>query len=184
MNIKNVSPDLILVTGPTRGGKSLWAEKIVLKSKQRSVHYLATLEIDKKDRDISKRIKIHQSRRPKTWTLHECNINLPLTLANISLSEPIIIDSLGGFVASHIESNDFEWYTQKSYLLKLITQRTAKSVVVSEETGWGVSPPTHIGNLFRDRLGSFSQELSSIASTTWLVVQGRAINLNDISIKI
>ena len=53
-------------------------------------------------------------------------------------------------------------------------------VLVAEETGWGVVPATAIGGLFRDRLGELTQRLQSIADDSWLVVQGRAINLRDL----
>jgi adenosylcobinamide kinase/adenosylcobinamide-phosphate guanylyltransferase len=50
-------------------------------------------------------------------------------------------------------------------------------IVVSEQAGWGVVPPTAIGGLFRDRLGEIEQQLMAKATTGWLVVAGRAIDL-------
>ena len=50
-----------------------------------------------------------------------------------------------------------------------------------EETGWGVVPPTQIGGLFRDRLGQLAQQLDQIADVSWLVLQGRAVDLRAIS---
>ena len=44
-------------------------------------------------------------------------------------------------------------------------------VLVVEETGWGVVPPTAIGGLFRDRLGQLGQRLNAQADESWLVVQ-------------
>ena len=51
-------------------------------------------------------------------------------------------------------------------------------VVVIEETGWGVVPPTRIGGVFRDRLGALAQKLDGVADDAWLVVQGRALDLH------
>ena len=53
-------------------------------------------------------------------------------------------------------------------------------MVVIEETGWGVVPPTRIGGLFRDRLGALAQDLDRIADAAWLVVQGRALDLHGL----
>ena len=53
-------------------------------------------------------------------------------------------------------------------------------VLVIEETGWGVVPPTRIGGLFRDRLGALAQCLQTQADQSWLVLQGRAINLGEL----
>ena len=54
-------------------------------------------------------------------------------------------------------------------------------VVVIEETGWGVVPPTLIGGRFRDRLGSLAQSLDRQAHSAWLVLQGRAVDLHALS---
>ena len=54
-------------------------------------------------------------------------------------------------------------------------------VVVIEETGWGVVPPTRIGGRFRDRLGSLAQILDRQADSAWLVLQGRAVDLHALS---
>ena len=52
---------------------------------------------------------------------------------------------------------------------------------VIEETGWGVVPPTAIGGLFRDRLGALAQRLDRQATRSWLVLQGRAVDLHAFS---
>ena len=57
-------------------------------------------------------------------------------------------------------------------------------VLVVEETGWGVVPPTAIGGLFRDRLGQLGQRLNDQADESWLVVQGRALNLHQLGIPV
>ena len=54
-------------------------------------------------------------------------------------------------------------------------------VVVIEETGWGVVPPTRIGGCFRDRLGFLAQRLDREADAAWLVLQGRAVDLHALS---
>ena len=51
-------------------------------------------------------------------------------------------------------------------------------MLVIEETGWGVVPPTRIGGLFRDRLGALAQQLDRAADAAWLVLQGRALDLH------
>ena len=51
---------------------------------------------------------------------------------------------------------------------------------MSEQTGWGVVPPTAIGGVFRDRLGTIERLLVARASVSWLVVAGRALNLTAV----
>jgi adenosylcobinamide kinase/adenosylcobinamide-phosphate guanylyltransferase len=56
--------------------------------------------------------------------------------------------------------------------------------VVSEQAGWGVVPPTAIGGIFRDRLGELEQQVMGIATSGWLVVAGRAIDLLPTSVAV
>lgn len=44
----------------------------------------------------------------------------------------------------------------------------------------GVVPATPIGGLFRDRLGLLAQQLETRSDRSWLVLQGRAIDLHAI----
>ena len=53
-------------------------------------------------------------------------------------------------------------------------------LLVSEQTGWGVVPATAIGGLFRDRLGSFEQQLAPFCAAILLVVAGCALNLSNL----
>ena len=57
---------VILVTGPSRSGKSEWAETLALKS-NKTVVYMATANQDPADQEWQKRIQKHQNRRPQNW---------------------------------------------------------------------------------------------------------------------
>ena len=57
-------------------------------------------------------------------------------------------------------------------------------VIVIEAIGWETVAPTKIGNLFIDRLATMSCLLEQYSITSWLVIQGRAINLTQSSISI
>jgi adenosylcobinamide kinase/adenosylcobinamide-phosphate guanylyltransferase len=53
----------------------------------------------------------------------------------------------------------------------------ADVIVISEETGWGVVPPTLLGRLFRDQLGRTARAVAARASRTFLVVAGYAVDV-------
>ena len=53
-----------------------------------------------------------------------------------------------------------------------------------EEVGWGLVPPTAIGGLFRDRMGALQQRLNAISRESWLVVNGRALNLHQLGVPV
>ena len=65
-----------------------------------------------------------------------------------------------------------------------LRSRSKPVVIVIEETGWGVVPSTAIGGKFRDRQGELAQELERHASASWLVVQGRALDLHALGVAV
>ena len=90
----------------------------------------------------------------------------------------MLIDALGGFTAAWLQSDVQQWNAVQSELLTILKQRRQPVVIVIEETGWGLVPPTAIGGLFRDRQGQLAQRLARQANRSWLVVQGRALDLH------
>ena len=173
---------LILVTGPSRSGKSRWAESLV--KDQAKVTYVATSAARPNDESWQQRMRLHRERRPSHWNLVETDLHLAEDVSGIPEEDAVLVDSLGGFVAWGLELETVEWAQQCDRLLKSLTQRNAPVVVVIEETGWGVVPATAIGGLFRDRLGSLAQQLERYSQSSWLVVQGRAIDLHAFGVPI
>ena len=180
-NLTSMVSMTILVTGASRSGKSRWAEYLIRNSSE--VCYMATGNYDIKDENWTKRIRIHQERRPKHWDVIETSLDLVAEIQKRNQSD-ILIDSLGGFVAAHIDKADSNWIEIYKSLIKALKDHLHKTIIVIEEVGWGVVPETSVGNRFRDRLGELSQKLEFISNQNWLTVQGRAIDLRKISISI
>ena len=172
---------LTIVLGPSCGGKSRWAEYLMVK--YRNVTYIATSETNESDHSWMKRIRIHRSRRPDTWDLIENPSDLSQTILSLN-NQNILIDSLGGFVCKYLDVEENQWSSVTESLIQSIKSHDKRIIIVIEEAGWGVIPPTAIGILFRERLGNLSQRLQSISKTSWLVISGRAINITKIGVKI
>ena len=171
----HASSPLILVCGPSRGGKSRWAESLLCNDVL--VTYVATAAQRLDDDDWQLRLDLHRQRRPKHWRLIESGADLCGALATIGPEQSVLIDALGGFVAWHLDQTEQQWHKQAQALLKQLLSMPQPRVLVAEETGWGVVPPTKVGGLFRDRLGGLSEQIQRHADQSWLVIQGRAINL-------
>ena len=167
----------ILVTGPSSSGKSEFAE-VLAQQTGKSVIYVATAKIDRSDREWQERILKHQQRRPNTWTTLNADISLPDCLDRASASKCLLIDSLGTWVANHIELKDTAWQSRCDRLIASFEATTATTIIVGEETGWGVVPAYAMGRLFRDRLGYLSRKVSNIAETTYFVAGGHVLNLS------
>ena len=100
---------------------------------------------------------------------------IPATFKPSSL---VLIDSLGTWLAHHLDLPEQAWEQECQRLLQTLGQLPLPVVLVCEEVGWGVVPATAIGGLFRDRLGALQQRLMAQSDAAWLVVQGRALDLH------
>ena len=167
---------LILVTGPSRGGKSRWAEHLV--AQYSPVSYVATSDPRPDDSGWQERLRLHRERRPSDWDLIESGADLSMALNTIPSNHTVLVDALGAFTAWHLDASPVDWMELEAELIKSLQARQSPVVVVIEETGWGVVPSTAIGGQFRDRQGRLAQQLETIASASWLVVQGRALDLH------
>lgn len=175
------SQGLTLISGPSRGGKSRWAEHLL--SEYNDVTYVATSSKRQHDQDWQNRLKKHQDRRPKEWTVIESERELIRIVKNLS-TDGVLIDSLGGFVACHLDQSAKEWDFLVNELIQTLKQHSSKVLIVIEETGWGVVPGSVSGCLFRDRLGKMAQDLEEFSIASWLVIQGRALNLKELGISV
>ena len=167
---------VVLVTGPSRGGKSCWAEHLV--AQHSPISYVATSDPRPDDSGWQERLRLHRERRPSEWDLIESGADLSMALDTIPANHTVLVDALGAFTAWHLDASAADWMGLEAELIQSLQARQSPVVVVIEETGWGVVPATAIGGRFRDRQGRLAQQLESIASASWLVVQGRALDLH------
>lgn len=173
---------LILVNGPARSGKSRWAESLLTSHKL--VTYIATGANLPDDRKWQERIQIHKLRRPSNWELIETGLKFTEEIKNIPNSNSILIDSLGGYVSQHLEMEDKEWEIESNKFIAIIKNFSQTRIIVIEETGWGVVPESKVGGDFRDRLGELAQKLEKISDFSWLVIQGRAIDIHSLGVPV
>ena len=177
----NYSNGIILVSGPVKSGKSRFAEKML--KNMDDVTYLATGSLDDVTKSWENRIIKHRKSRPSTWGTIE-STNIISVITKVNSNGTLLIDSIGGFVSAYLGLDEEEWVLLLQNTITAIQSFDGLVVLVAEEVGWGVCPPTIIGNLFIDRLGLTINKLDSIATQSWLVLHGRAINLSQNSIPI
>ncbi|MHA3959595.1 bifunctional adenosylcobinamide kinase/adenosylcobinamide-phosphate guanylyltransferase [Synechococcus sp. LTW-G] len=179
----------MVVTGPSRSGKSRWAEHLAALHPG-PVLYLATGQPPGDDEPWAQRIRDHQDRRPSGWQTLEVGADLTAALSGLTPSadgqEPrlLLIDALGTWLAQHLEASAEQWQDCSTALLNQLQQQQEPVILVMEEVGWGVVPATAIGGLFRDRMGELQQRLTAISHEAWLVVSGRALNLHELGIPV
>lgn len=173
-------PRLTMVSGPASAGKSRWAEHLALDSGH-PVIYVATGPDLPDDADWQQRLHRHRQRRPAAWPIWEVGGELNAALIRLESDQLALVDSLGTWVAAHLEHEASDWQLILDELVAVIRSGTGRVVMVAEECGWGVVPATALGGCFRERLGVAQQRLSAQAGASWLVVQGRALPLHELS---
>jgi adenosylcobinamide kinase / adenosylcobinamide-phosphate guanylyltransferase len=173
---------LILITGPSRSGKSEWAEALAQRTTQ-PITYIATAVHNADDPEWEARIAQHQQRRPASWKVLELNRELISYLQH--QQDPtacLLIDSLGTWLASWLEESEEHWEPIATAFMEGVANYQGTVILVSEEVGWGVVPVYPMGRLFRDRLGTLNQTLAVMAKEAYLVVSGYALDLKKFGI--
>jgi adenosylcobinamide kinase/adenosylcobinamide-phosphate guanylyltransferase len=177
---------LSFVTGGARSGKSSFAERLA-ESAGRSVVYLATLEpLDEEMRD---RIARHRGQRPAEWPTIEAPRALAAAVREAAGDATILLDCLSLWVSNRllalgeeprprdVESLETALDAELDELIETARARPADTIVVSNEVGAGVVPPSVLGRVYRDLLGRANQRVSLAADRAWLLVAGRALEL-------
>jgi adenosylcobinamide kinase / adenosylcobinamide-phosphate guanylyltransferase len=160
---------IALVMGGARSGKSAFAERLAA-ALPGPVTYVATGVAS--DEDMAERIARHRARRPPTWRTVEAAADLVGRLAE--LPGTVLVDSLGTWVAACAMAPDVDG------LCAVLTARPGDTVLVSEEVGLGVHPPTALGVRFRDALGEVNAAVAGVADDVRLVVAGRSVRLDPL----
>lgn len=168
---------ITLILGGTRSGKSAHAEALVASlatAHELGVRYVATAEVDPTDANHVARITAHQERRPARWISAECPDPDDLLRELLNAPEVILVDSLGSWLVRH---HDF--VTDTPALLGALQARTAPTVLVSEEVGFAVHPPTPLGRMYVDAMGTLNQQVARVADRAVLIVAGRTLELGQ-----
>jgi len=135
------------------------------------------------------RIARHQGQRPEQWVTVEAPRALAKTYRELPDDQCVLLDCLSLWVSNRLlplgEEPDVvavaaleqELVAELVELLNVATSREADTIIVSNEVGSGVVPPSALGRVYRDLLGRANQYGSAGADQAWLLVSGRALEL-------
>lgn len=182
---------LTLVTGPTRSGKSRFAESLAAQT-GKSVVYVATARRDPNDAEWSARLNDHRARRPAHWATLETaatGCDLARAVAVAGSDDVLVIESLGTWLAALADDVVVDSEAVDAVALEaLLRERSrelvdacanslAELIVVSEQTGWGIVPVYASARVFSSVLGRLTTTLARMAGHSYLVVSGFALDL-------
>ena len=178
---------LVLLTGPVRSGKSAAAERLASDRGRPVVVAVAGWEGDE---EMQRRIDAHRQTRPAGWMTLGVGTDVDW-IASVPPNAVLLLDCLGTLVANicHEVVGDAEVVTDGSdaevavrvgTLVGALVARGGDSVIVSNETGWGIVPAWPAARLFRDELGRANRRLLEAADAAYLVIDGRFLDLREL----
>ena len=141
------------------------------------------------DDEMTRRIAAHRAERAERWHTIEEPVALVATLEAalaIAAESPrvIVIDCLTLWVSNLLlasdDATDIEGrMAEQAAALTALMQRTTsvRWILVSNEVGLGVVPPTPLGRVYRDALGRVNQIVAAAADTVELMVAGLVMPL-------
>ena len=188
-----MSKGLILVLGGARSGKSAFAERLAaLRQAQAGgrVLYIATAEA--LDADMERRIANHRRQRPPEWDTLEEPLKLPTALSSgLAGYDTCLLDCLTLWVSnmllsteetpsSSFENREQEIMEATNRLMEVCDQSPATWIVVSNEVGLGVVPPSRLGAVYRDALGRVNQAVAARADKVYFMVAGLALEMKSL----
>jgi adenosylcobinamide kinase/adenosylcobinamide-phosphate guanylyltransferase len=108
-------------------------------------------------------------------------VDLKAALARVGEDDTVVIDCLTLWTSNMM----LEGFDQESILdaarndAERAAARSGSTIVVTNEVGSGVHPPTELGRAFQDVLGRVNVAWSSVADRSYLVVAGKVLSLQD-----
>ena len=162
------NPQLTLVLGGARSGKSRYAERTVMVSPAPWV-YVATAEPF--DAEMTARIAEHRNRRGGQWQTIEAPLDLAAAIADAPASATVLVDCLTLWLNNLMFNNrDIDAETER--LEAALAARKASTVLVSNEVGSGIVPDNAEARRFRDLQGRLNQRIAERADRVVLLVAG------------
>lgn len=169
---------MTLVLGGARSGKSSFAQKM-LEERGRPVLFVATATAG--DAEMAARIHAHQINRPNHWATLEASLKTGMAIQKALFKGDVLLDCLTLLTSNvlmacpqPLEEDIYQQAVQQEVddLITAYQNHCGHWVIVSNEVGLGLVPPTQIGRFYRDALGRANQKLAAVADQVILMVAG------------
>ena len=175
-----MSRRLTLVLGGVRAGKSSYAQRLAADGGR--VLFAATAEAG--DGEMERRIRSHRESRPADWDTLEEPVNLVAALKPLlHCYDTVLLDCLTLWVSNlllrepDVASARRDILQETRRLMDLYQSSNASWIVVSNEVGLGVVPPTELGRVYADELGRVNQLVAAEADDVYFMAAGLPLSM-------
>ena len=131
------------------------------------------------------RIEAHRESRPADWDTLEEPIDLVGALKPmIRRYDTVLLDCLTLWVSNlllsgpDLESARVNILPEAERLLGLFRSGETSWIIVSNEVGLGVMPPTEMGRIYADELGRVNQFMAGKADDVYFMAAGLPLRMN------
>lgn len=183
-------PDICLITGGGRSGKSEYAEKLAAGIGR--VLYIATGPAC--DDEMKERIARHQEARPKDWQTWEKQFGFEDLEKEFDTEEfgAILLDCVGNmlmgilyetlpdledFSTEDFDKLELEAIEEIDVLCDYAVKYKKRLIIVTNEIGMGLIPETRFSRYFRDALGRVNKHAAARSDYVVLMVAGIPLKL-------
>ena len=168
-----------LILGGARSGKSRHSLHLARILNAR-IAFIATAQPG--DADMAARIARHQAERPSSWLTVEEAFELPAACRRLTgRADLLLVDCLTLWVSNRLLRGDDDTAILRGAddLAAVMAARAASLLIVSNEVGAGVHPPTAAGLRFQDLLGLVNQRVAQAADRVTLMVAGIPLTVKN-----
>jgi adenosylcobinamide kinase/adenosylcobinamide-phosphate guanylyltransferase len=172
---------LTFVVGGARSGKSSLATDLARRHAG-PVVYVATSPHIPGDADLAARVAAHRTERPPEWRTDEEPVDLDAALHRAGDDELVVVDCLTLWVNNLMWRGDGDTAIDDAARTAAATaaERSAPTIVVSNEVGLGIHPETPEVRRYRDVLGRVNQRWAAASDRSLLLVAGKVVPLLEV----
>jgi adenosylcobinamide kinase/adenosylcobinamide-phosphate guanylyltransferase len=175
VNQPQLDPQLILIGGGVRSGKSSFALRLARRLGARKV-FLATAEA--RDEEMAERIARHRHERRDEFVTIEEPLAPAAVLARVA-ADVVVVDCITFWLANLLLRGDGVDHIleQVDGLITALRARPLRAVLITNEVGMGVVPEHPLGRAFRDVCGLAHQRLGRAADQLYFAALGTILRL-------
>ncbi len=174
--------EIVLVTGGARSGKSRYAQQRAHEAGGDAVTVIATAQAS--DPEMALRIARHRAERPAAWVTLERPLQAGAALREAGTAV-VLLDCLTVLAGNTLgrarpmtaEAALAAIDTEVAQLLHAAASRAGTLIVVTNEVGSAIHPPTALGRWFQDGLGAANARIGAQSREAVLLVAGMPLVL-------
>ena len=167
---------IVLIGGGVRSGKSSFAVELAQGLGERRA-FVATARPS--DDEMRSRIERHQRDRKGAFATVDAPLALAEALASLEAYDVVVVDCLTIWLSNLLVRNDSidAILEQVDAAVAVLRRRRFHAVLVTNEVGMSVHPPTPLGRAFVEVCGWAHQRVARAADEMYLAVLGTVIRI-------